>query len=267
MPREAGLLIVVLLALSVVAIGCQPAGEADLEIVEITPASPGPWSYGDTASFRVAVRNNGPGRAITVAAAIAADAASGLLHKGPAVEIRRNQTADLALEIPLEAPYVKRCRLETNVFLARPGEPGNFFRDLWTDPVPENHAQDVVYPLERILPTGIEAPAALTEVVEPTNDDSFRRRYEGPLDVIPEGSAWAIDRVLVQTQDSRGMPIELLHADLLDGRLTTVSVIWDGAERTRDSVVQAVIAAYYRDCGGAEAELRDRAVAVALEPR
>jgi hypothetical protein len=246
--------------------GCGPQAETDLEIVEITPAEPGPWPYGDTASFRVEVRNHGPQR-VTITAAVVGGVEMGLLRKGPELEVRRNRTETLKLEIPLAAPYVKRCRLETEVFLARPGEPGNLFSDLWTDPVPDNHSRGITYPVDRPVAADIQAPGALREIVEPSSEAVFRRHYEGPLSVQPEGSEWSITRLQVQTQDGRAMPVELLGADLLGGTLTTGSVIWDGGERTRDSVLQALIGATVQDCDGVESMLRDPAVAVVLEPR
>lgn len=256
-----------LLLLSLTAIACAPEGPTDLEIVEVSPVAPPPWPFGDSALLEVRVRNNGPAEAVTIAAAISGETDSGLLVKGPAAEISRGETATLELEVPLRRPYVWRCRLQTNVFLARPGEPGNVFSDLWTDPAPGNNSRDIDYPVDRAVPMGFNASGVLSEVVEPAGQDVFRRHYEGTVTVDPSDAAWAIDRVLVQTRDPRSRPVELLHGDVLDGRLTTESVIWDDDATLRDSVAQALLIAEARDCEGETITLRDPAVAVVLEPR
>lgn len=257
-----GLIAVAALAAS----GCGAPPADDLEIVEIRPADPGPLAPGDSIALEVDVKNNGR-NAQTVSAARAGGAEMGLLLKGPAAEIRRNRTETLALELPVDRSTVRECEVVAQIFLARPGEPANIFRDLWTDGVPENHNREVRYPVARPIPTEISFGTPVTEVVENTTQSTLTRHYEATAAVVPEGSAWAIESLLLQSQDARSNPIELLHARFVGPRLITGSVIWDGAARRRDSVAQALVHMEYRDCGGEVRTWERSHVAVVLAPR
>jgi uncharacterized repeat protein (TIGR01451 family) len=246
--------------------GCGPASDADLEILSVTRADAGALAFGDTLSLAVEVRNHGPATA-TVSAATISDAMSGLIRKGPPQEIRRNRTVTLELTVPVERPYVRRCQVQATVFPAHPGEPGNLLRDHWVDSNPDNHTQVVSYPMERALPSEIAVVEPIREVVESTDQNTFRRHYEAQVTFLPEGSRWAIDRVLVQTQTAGGVPVELLRAEIRGDRLTTHSIIWTGEAERRDSVRRALVYAEYRDCEEAEQSLSEERVAVALAPR
>jgi hypothetical protein len=245
---------------------CGPRSMTDLEILNAQPVDAGPASVGDTIAFQVTVRNNGRDPQ-TVAAAVPGDVSMGLIRKGPAVAIGRNRTETLSLDIPATRTYVRRCELVTNMFLARPGEPGNLGRDMWLDPVPENNNRAIRVPLSRPLPTDIQVAEPIHEVVDARTGTTLTRHYEATVTVLPPGSGWAITEWQMQTQTALGEPVEVFNATLTGDRLRTGRVIWTGAERRRDSVARALVRAEVHNCADEESELLEERVAIQLVPR
>jgi hypothetical protein len=252
----------ILLLLSVL-VGCEPPSATDLEILDVTADAA---ALGDDATLTVQVKNNG-GDPVTVSAATTGDTDMGLIRKGPAVEIRRNRTESLTLQVPVARPYLDGCDLRALVFLARPGEPPNLARDMWTDPVPENHSREFRSPIDRPAPTELEVDEPIREVVESSNQTLLRRHYEGTARVLPEGSLWAVRRYVMQTQTATGTPIELLGATLTGDRLRSGAVIWTLDAARRDSVARATVRLNYEDCEGVERFVDAERIAVTLAPR
>ncbi len=265
MRLRSGRCVAVLLGFVAANTGCGPSeATIELEILDVQPAAPG-LAAGDIVPLQVQVRNNGrdPG---TVCAAVAAGPESGLIRKGPPVEIRRGRTETLSLDVPAARPYLRGCNLATLVFLARPGEPGNLARDMWLDGVP-NHSREINIPLTRPVPATLELVEPIQEVVEPSPQNTFRRHYEATAHVLPEGSRWAIRHLVLQSQTALGRPVEVLTADLTGEHLRTGSVIWDDAVRERDSVARATVRAEAVNCAGETIYLLAERIAVRLAPR
>ena len=271
MRRTASRFLSVIVVIVAISSGCRPPETIDLEIVDVQAVTP-PAAAGDVVSLQVQVRNNSRGpTAATVSAAVVADAASGHLRKGPPLEIRGGRTETLTLDVPAERPYLRACTLATNVFLAKPGDPGNLGRDLWIDTVPENSSRDVSFPLTRPLPTSIQVTEPIQEVVEPPPAGAdFKRHYEATMRVLPDGASWAIDRrnLLVQTLPATGSEtIEPLPALFQGGRLYSQSILWTGDVQRRDSVARATVHAQFIDCSGERRTLLAERVRVQLAPR
>lgn len=242
---------------------CGPRSMTDLEILNALPVDAGSAGVGDTISFQVTVRNNGRD-AQTVCAAVPGDTSMGLIRKGPPVTIARNRTETLTLDIPATRSYVRGCELVTNMFLARPGEPGNLGRDMWLDPVPDNNNRAIRVPLSRPLPTDIQVAEPILEIVDARTGSTLTRHYEAAVTVLPPGSGWAITQWQMQTQTALGEPVEVLNATLTGDRLRTGRVIWTGAERRRDSVARALVRAEVHNCADEESELLEERVAIQL---
>jgi hypothetical protein len=251
-----------------VALSCGPTETTDLEIVEIRPTAPPPLHLGDTLSLEVDVRRVGGGDRATVAAATSGDLEAGGLTEGPAMEVRGGTTT-LTLDVPVERPFAQACGLSASVFLVHPSDTPNLFRDLWVDPVPDNNRRTVSYAVERAIPDSLRLTGPVREVLGSALDaEPFRRHYEAPLTTLPSESSWAVRSVVIQTQNSGGMPVEVLPARLFEGtRMVSSSVLWDDDKQVRESVAQATIVVTYVDCEGEEHALSLTHILVTLAPR
>jgi hypothetical protein len=137
------------------------------------------------------------------------------------------------------------------------------------DPVADNHRRTVTYAVERAIPDSLSISGPIQEFVESQpGAQPFRHRYEAPFTTRPSGSTWAVREVILQTQNRRGAPVEVLPARIVEGtRLVSSSILWDGDEEIRDSVAQATIAVTYEDCAGERRALQLNNLAVILAPR
>jgi hypothetical protein len=266
MLRRRNVTIILGVAVLAAVASCGPRAATDLEILSVAPAAGSAPAPGATLALEAQVRNNGRDAA-TVAAAVAGGADMGLLRRGPEREIRRGRTEVLTLDVPAERTFLRGCEFVATVFLVRPGDPPNVFRDLWLDPVPENNSREVRAALARPVPAELRVTEPIQEVVESMDARTLRRHYEADVEVLPEGSAWAVRGWVIQTQTALGEPVEVLTATVTGGRLRSGSVIWDGAAARRDSVARAAIRVEYQDCEGRTLYLLGERFAVRLAPR
>lgn len=258
----------VLLA-ALAATGCRPQPSTiDLEILDVQPATTG-LAAGGVVPVRVQVRNNGRDTAIVCAAVPSPDSATGLIRKGPQLEIRRGRTETLTLDVPAVRPYLHGCTLATTVFLARPGEPPNFARDVWLDPVP-NHSRDVSFPVTRPNPASLEVVAPVREIVDQVTQYEFIHHYEATARVLPAGSTWEpIEEVFTQLHNRFG-PVELLASTIHLDRLKTGRASWlttPAARAQRQSIVSATVRAEVVDCAGETIVLLAQRIPVQLAPQ
>lgn len=256
------------IAVLAAATACGPRATTDLEIVSAAPAAGAALAPGATVVLEAQVRNNGR-EAATVAAAVAGGPEMGLVRRGPEREIRRGRTETMTVDVPAERTVLRGCEFVATVFLVRPGDPPNIFRDLWTDPVPENNAREVRAPLPRPLPAELRVTEPIREVVDAVDADArlFTRHYEADVAVLPEGSGWAARSWLIQTQTAQGTPIELLAATVTGGHLRSQRVIWTADAARRDSVARATVGLQYEKCDGTMELLLGERFAVQLAPR
>ena len=261
--------VIVLFMMSAVFLsGCDLEPTTELEIVDIVPEEPAPYSLGQVVRLLARVRNNKdvPATVALAASIRAVEDDAALIRRGVGREIRPDETVQLVLDLPVEDQYLKQCELKTVVFLAHTDRPPNI-NSIWVDSVEANNSQEVRYPVERPVLKNVNIVEPFRDVVVDSDSRHFQRYYQARMAYQPAESYWSVRNITVQTRNSSGERLEVLRANYLDGLLSTKSILWYGDEENRNSVTQASVRFEYRDCEGTKMELDKDGIRVQLSPQ